>query len=90
MLDPLAPAYGLTAVLRGSLTTFDRSTSAKRFGSGRILDQRQELRQPLRRRRELAPRKAGRYHRRNCPGRSLAPIEACRKADGLLFVLDVT
>jgi hypothetical protein len=46
------------------------------------------------------------YYRRNCPGRSrfafdmaptligaaieAAPIEACRKADGLRFVLDVT
>jgi hypothetical protein len=42
------------------------------------------------RRQELAPGKAGRYRGGNCPGRGNAPIEACRKADGLRFVLDVT
>ena len=46
--------------------------------------------QALRRRQELAPGKAGRYHGGNCPGCGSAPIEACRKADGLRFVLDVT
>ena len=44
----------------------------------------------LRRRQELAPGKAGRYRRRNCPGCGHAPIEAWRKADGLRFVLDDT
>jgi hypothetical protein len=41
-------------------------------------------------RQELAPGKAGRYRGGNCPGCGSAPIEACRKADGLRFVLDVT
>jgi superfamily II DNA or RNA helicase len=31
-----------------------------------------------------------RYRRGNCPGCGTAPIEACCKADGLRFVLDVT
>ena len=44
------------------------------------LDQRQALRE----RQELAPGKAGRYHGGNCPGCGNAPIEACRKADGLV------
>ena len=47
-------------------------------------------RQALRPRLELAPGKAGRYRRGNCPGCGNAPIEACCKADGLRFVLDVT
>ena len=46
----------------------------------RPLDQRQALR----RRKELAPGKAGRYRRGNCPGCGNAPIEACCKADGLV------
>ena len=37
---------------------------------------------PLHQRQELAPGKAGRYGRGNCPGCGSAPIEACRKADG--------
>jgi hypothetical protein len=44
----------------------------------------------LRPRQELAPGKAGRYRRGNCPGRCNAPIEACCKADGLRFVLSDT
>jgi hypothetical protein len=38
-------------------------------------------RQALRPRQELAPGKAGRYRRGNCPGCGNAPIEACCKAD---------
>jgi hypothetical protein len=41
-------------------------------------------------RRELASGEAGRYRGGNCPGCGNAPIEACRKADGLRLVLDVT
>jgi hypothetical protein len=56
------------------------------------LDQRQALRrrQGFRQRQALAPGKAGRYHQGNCPGCDNAPIEACCKADGLRFVLDIT
>jgi transposase len=49
-----------------------------------------DQRQALGLRRELAPGKAGRYPRGNCPGCGSAPIEACRKTDGLRLVLDVT
>ena len=47
--------------------------------TSRPLDPRQALR-PWQ---ELARGKAGRYGGGNCPGCGSAPIEACRKADGV-------
>jgi hypothetical protein len=55
------------------------------YPTPRSLDQRQALRRrrALQRREALAPGGAGRYHGGNCPGCGSAPIEACRKADGV-------
>ena len=96
-------AHALATVLKASLTASRRSpkpASGRLRGSSPFdgslrpdeppdagpLEQRQALRQ----RQELAPGKAGRYHRGNCPGCGSAPIEACREADGLRFVLGFT
>jgi hypothetical protein len=65
---------------------FDGSLRPDEPPDARPLDPREALRQ----RQELAPGSAGRYRRGNCPGCGNAPIEACCKADGLRFVLDIT
>jgi hypothetical protein len=98
----LSLARALTAVLRASLTGFGRSPRSPEKGSsvdgslrpcrGRSTSARPPPPSgaPQRERQELAPGKAGRYDRGNCPGCGNAPIEAYRKADGLRFVLGVT
>jgi hypothetical protein len=81
----LKPVRRLAPARRAPDTKPPRSSPGAPAAAGRLAQ-----RQALCRRQELASAKAGRYHRGNCPGCGSAPIEACRKADGLRFVLDVT
>ena len=94
---PVAPTPRTsTAVLRVSLTAFDRApkpANGRLKGSSPFNNSLGPMsrptpgplgqRQALRQRQELARGKAGRYRGGNCPGCGSAPIEACREADGL-------
>jgi hypothetical protein len=83
-LRPSPRGEGLEPVNPASKRTYLGKTMSR--PTLRPLDPRHALGQ----RQALAPGKAWRYREGNCPGCGNAPIEACRKADGLQFDLDVT